>query len=148
MLKFKNPTIWLAEIISAFNSRTRFFQTCGFNRIIKVVMVHDLNPKNLFLGCFGHYPQNEMFCQKYDSIRFLPSRHPNFMRSFRKILSAVLSKRVYLLTYWHTDTLRVAKSKSPFTPRGRGQISYKYFPIKDVITNYRRNNMVKACIKC
>ena len=29
----------------AFNLRTIFSQTCSFNRIIKVIMVHDLKPK-------------------------------------------------------------------------------------------------------
>ena len=56
-----------------------FSQTCGFNRIIKVIMVHDLNlknlhinelffaksKKNLFLGVLVHYPQIEIFPQKF-----------------------------------------------------------------------------------
>ena len=85
-----------------------FSQTCGFNKIINVIMVHDLNLKNLhinglFLFCkiqctqcfwvfFGHYSQNEIFSQKSGSVSFLPLKHPNFMRSFTKILWAVSEK--------------------------------------------------------
>ena len=51
ILKFKNPAIWLAEgIFAFFNSRTRLSQTRGFNIIIKVIMVHNLNPKNLHVN--------------------------------------------------------------------------------------------------
>ena len=71
ILKFKHPAISLAESIFAFNSRTRFSQTRGLNRIIKVMMVHNIKPKNLhinglflftkskktyFGGVFRHYP--------------------------------------------------------------------------------------------
>ena len=77
-----------------------FSQSCGFNRIINVTMVHDLNPKNLHInglfflqnpkspflgGAFGRYPQIEIFSQKSGSVRFLLLRHSNFMRYFRKI---------------------------------------------------------------
>ena len=71
-------------------------------------MVHDdLNPKNLHInglffckkqknpvlgGVFEHYSRNEIFTQKFGRVSFLPLRHPNFMRSFRKIPSAVLEK--------------------------------------------------------
>ena len=82
-------------------------------------MVHDLNPKNphidglLFLqnpknpifrvqGIFGHYPQNEIFFQKSDSISFSSVRHPNFKKSFRKTLWAI-----YMFTYWHTDSGKI-----------------------------------------
>ena len=44
-----------------------FSETCGFNRIIKVIMVHDLNAKSkkpYFWGVFGHYPRNGIFFQK------------------------------------------------------------------------------------
>ena len=59
ILNFKNLAIWLAKSIFAFNlinSRTRFSQTCGCNRILKVIMVHDLNPKNLHIN--DHFLQN------------------------------------------------------------------------------------------
>ena len=47
ILKFKNPVIWLAESIFEVNLKIRFSQACGFSRIIKVIMVHGLNPKIL-----------------------------------------------------------------------------------------------------
>ena len=108
----------MAKSIFAFYLRTRFLQTCGFNRIIKAIMMYDLNPENLqtnglfffekskkpyFWGVSGHYCQNEIFSQKSGSISFLPLRHPNAMRSFRKILWAVLEKTCSptdTLTYW------------------------------------------------
>ena len=77
-----------------------FSQSYGFNRIINVTMVHDLNPKNLHItglfflqnpkspflgGAFGRYPQIEIFSQKSGSVRFLLLRHSNFIRYFRKI---------------------------------------------------------------
>ena len=81
---------------------------CGFNRIIKVIIVHDLDPKNLhrkwffLLGVFGHYLQNDIFSQKPGSISFLPLKHTNFMKSFRKFLWAVFGENAF--TNWHTDT--------------------------------------------
>ena len=59
--------------------------------------------KCYFWGVFGHYPQNEIFSQRSGSTSFLPLRHPNFMRSFRKILWTVLEKMCLptdILTYW------------------------------------------------
>ena len=53
-----------------------------------------------FWGVFGHYPQNEIVSLKSGSVIFLPLRDPNFMTSFRKILSAVLEKtRLPTVTY-------------------------------------------------
>ena len=61
--------------------------------------------KPFFGGVFGDYPQNEIFSQTFDSVSFLPLRRPNFVRSFREILWSILkNKRVYVLTYWHTDS--------------------------------------------
>ena len=72
---------------------TYFSQTCSFNSIIiNTIMVHDLNPKNLYInglffflffffakskkpyfrGVFGCSPQNEIFSQKSSSLSFLP----------------------------------------------------------------------------
>ena len=79
--------------------------------------MHNLTPKNLhinglffckikkipFLGVFGHYPQNEIFFQKSDYVSFLRLKQPNFMRSFRQILWAVLEKMSLptdVLIYW------------------------------------------------
>ena len=42
--------------------------------------------KPYFWGVWGHYPQNEIFSKKTGSVSVLPLRHPNFIRSFRKIL--------------------------------------------------------------
>ena len=103
---FKNPANWPRAFLH-LTPEPDFSQTCRFNRTIKVIMVHDLNPKNLhingqiffakskkpyFWGAFEYYPQNEIFSQKSGSISFSPLRHPNFMRSFRKILRALLQK--------------------------------------------------------
>ena len=60
--------------------------------------------KHYFQGIFGHYPQNEIFSQKSSPASFLPLRHPNFMRSFRKILRAFLQKKrlhsdIIIMTY-------------------------------------------------
>ena len=61
------------------------------------------NPKQPILGVvFGHYPQNKIFSQKSGSVSFLPLRQPNFMRSFRKTLGAVLERTrlpIAILTY-------------------------------------------------
>ena len=109
ILNTKNPAIWLAKCIFAFNWRTRFFMACSFNRIIKVIMVHNLNPKNLytngllfpslqnqnnsiFCSVFGQYPKNYICSQIIWPCHFLHLRHPDFMRSFWKILWAVLKK--------------------------------------------------------
>ena len=59
--------------------------------------------KPYFWSVFGHYHQNEIFSQKSCSLSFLHLRHANFMRSFRKILQAVLEKTCLLTdipTYW------------------------------------------------
>ena len=116
ILKFKNPAIWLVERIFALNLRTRFFP----DMLIKIIMVHDLNPKNLRINgliCFLQNPENLFlecfwalfpkwdFSQKFCSVSFLLLGYPNFMRSFRKILWAVLEK-----TRLPTDILTVVKS--------------------------------------
>ena len=95
-------------------------------------MVHDLNPKNLpinrldffakskkslFWGYFWVLSPNEIFSQKSGSDSFSPLRHRNFMRSFRKILRAVLEN-----TRLSTDilTVTVVKSQDPFLPKSGG----------------------------
>ena len=94
ILKFKNSAIWLLRPFLHITLEPDFFWTCSFNRIIKVIMVHDLNPKILHINglffvrsktpcfryAFWHYPQNEIFSWKSGSVRFLPLRHPNFMK--------------------------------------------------------------------
>ena len=108
---------WPRAILHS-TQETDFSQTWSCNRITKVIMLHNLTQKiytsmdyflaksknPYFWGVFGHYPQNEIFSQKSGSVSFLLLKHPNFMRSFRKILWAVWRKHVYLLTYWHTGS--------------------------------------------
>ena len=113
-LRYQSLKILQSDWPRAFLCLTQeadFSQTYSFNRIIKVIVVHDLNPKTLtfnglffcktqktyFWGVFGQYPKNL-------AVNFLPLRHPNFMRSFRKILWAILEKTrlpTDVLTYWH-----------------------------------------------
>ena len=125
ILKFKNPAIWLAERIFAFNSRTRFFPDMrGFNRIIKVIMVHDLKQKKLYITgliffFFFFYkiqknPIFEVFWGIIPKMRFFPKNpalsvfHPwgtlNSWEVLEKSYEPFWRKRVYLLTYWHTDS--------------------------------------------
>ena len=121
--KFKNPAIWLVKSIFAFNSKHIFSQTCNFNRIVKVIMVHYLKTKNLQNN--GHFfakiQKNPFwalsskwdFFQKPGSVRFLKLRHFNFIWSFTKSMWPVLGKRVYLLTYWHNDSGEIIGSLFP-----------------------------------
>ena len=85
-----------------------------------LLMVHDLNQKNLHINglfflqnpkkktilgmFFGHYPQNEIFSQKYDSFSFLPFRLFNFLSSFEKSYKSFWRKCIYLLKYWHNES--------------------------------------------
>ena len=117
ILKFKNPAIWLTKSIIALNLRTRFFPDMRFWQILKAM--HDLNPENPHInGLFFYFLQNQKnlilgvflgivpkwdFSQNLALSVFLPLRHRNFMRSFRKILWAVLEKiglPTDILTYW------------------------------------------------
>ena len=122
----KSCNLIVQEHFCIFPIFADFLQTCGFNRIIRVVMVHDLYSKNLritglyffaksrklnFGVVLGHYPQNEIFSQKSGSVSILPLRHPNFMRISRKILWAVLEKICL-----PTDIL----TADPFLPKGTG----------------------------
>ena len=56
------------------------------------------------LICWSLLSPNWDFSQNVRLYQFLPLRHPKFMRSFEKVLWATLEKKVYLLTYWHTDS--------------------------------------------
>ena len=127
ILKFKNPTIWLAKGIFAFNSKHRFFPDMRFKQNRKGHYGAWFKPKkNLYINDFffccckvqktlfwvfwGHYSQNEIFSQKSDPVNFLPLRQPNFLWSFRKILYAVLGKTCLpadMLTYWHNDNREI-----------------------------------------
>ena len=80
LLRYSSLKILLSDWLRPFSHLIQepdFSQTCGFNRIIKVIMVHDWNPENLhikgilffcakskkpyFWGVLGHYPQNKIF---------------------------------------------------------------------------------------
>ena len=69
---------WLQAFLN-LTEESEFPQACGLNRIIKVIIVHDLHQKksaehwinvfakskeNYFGGIFGYYPQNEISSQK------------------------------------------------------------------------------------
>ena len=109
ILKLKNPAIWLVESIFCILTRQPdFSQTCGFNRIIKVIMVHELNLKNLhinwlFLRVFEHYFQKENFSKKPGSISFLLLKHPSSWEVLEKSNEPFWRKLYYHLPYWHTD---------------------------------------------
>ena len=52
-LRYQNLKILQSDWTRAFFHLPRepdFFQTCGFNRIIKVIVVHDLNAKILHIS--------------------------------------------------------------------------------------------------
>ena len=60
------------------------------------------NPKNSILGVFWGIILKMKFFLKIRLRQFLPLRHLNFLRSFRKILGVILEKNAS--TYWHTDS--------------------------------------------
>ena len=123
ILKFKNTAIWLAEGIFAFYLKTRFFQTCcfqnhkvhygawfKFRKFTHQWTIFLKYPKTpIFRVFWGIVPKIRFFSQKFGSVSFSTLRHPNFMRSFRKALWAVLEKTrlptdiltYWLLTYWN-----------------------------------------------
>ena len=54
---------------------------------------------------------------------FQPFKHPKFMRSFKKILQAILEKMhlpTDILTYFHTDSGEIIEPFLPFPPKGGG----------------------------
>ena len=99
ILKFKNPAIWLAKSIFAINSRSRFSQTCSFNRIIKVIMVHDLNLTNLHMnGLFFQWQKNPifgLFLGIIPNIRFF-SKNPA-----PPVFDPGGTQITYCCNYWH-----------------------------------------------
>ena len=119
--KFKNRTIWLANSIFAFNSRTRFFLDIRFYQNHKSHYGAWFKPKKstyqwtiflckskklYFWGCFEALSQ-KIFPKNSTPSVSLPLRHPNFMRSFRQFLRR-FGENVF--TYWRTDILAVVKS--------------------------------------
>ena len=137
ILKFKNPAFlhltWEPD----------FSQTCSFNWIIKVIMVHDLNPEHLHIKgiflenlktpyswvIFGHYPQNKIFPRKSGSIIFYPEGTLTSWEVSEKSDEPFWRKRVYLLTYWHSDTLvywQWWNHRTPFCLKTGVQKLYQY----------------------
>ena len=115
-LTYLSLKILQSDWLRAFLHLTRepdFSQTCSFNRIIKVIMEHDLNPKNLHinglfsgktLGVFLDISPKLDFFLKNLAVSFLPLRHPNFREVSEKYHEPLWRKCVYLLTYRPTDS--------------------------------------------
>ena len=62
LLKCKNLQSDWPRAFLHLTWETQFSQTCGFNRIIKAIMVYDLNSKNLHInGLFLQIPKNPIF---------------------------------------------------------------------------------------
>ena len=110
----QNPVIKLAKSIFAYNSRTQFFPDIQFSQNHKdnysalfkpkksthqwisfnKIFIINWNPKKPYFGVIlGPYPQNVIFSKKSSFVNFLPLRHPNFIRIFRKISSPVLGEK-------------------------------------------------------
>ena len=124
----------LSDRPRAFLHLTRepdFSQTCGFNRIIKVIMVHDLNPKNLHI--YENLHINGLFFCKIQKTLFLGCFWALSLKwdFFSKNLEPVyypygtqtsweVSEKSYELfwrntfTYWETDILTVINHRTPF----------------------------------
>ena len=113
--KFRNPAIDWPKAFLHLTRGPYFSQTCGFNRIIKVIKVHDLNPKkythrwtiffwekkkHIFWVILGIIPRMK-YSPKSSSVSFLSLRHPNFMRSSENPTSRFGENT---FTYWHTDS--------------------------------------------
>ena len=104
ILKFKNPAIWLAE-----NHKRHY---CVWfkpkNLHINGLFCCKIQ-KTLFWGCRWALFSKWDFFQKIQLCQFFNlKRHPNFMKSFRKILWSVLEKThlpTDIMTYWHTGLL-------------------------------------------
>ena len=93
----------MAESIFAFNLRTRFLPDIWFQQNHKGHYGAWFKPKKSTHQWTKALSPKWVFSQKCSSVNFLPLRHPNFMRSFRKILWAILEKMCLptdILTYW------------------------------------------------
>ena len=105
------------------------------------------------MGFFWALSPKWEFFSKIRLRQFLPLRHPNLTRSFRKILRVVLEKNAF--TYWHTDILTVVKSQDPFSPKGGGsnetlykyrihQLDINFFFIRESFVRITRPKLVKT----
>ena len=119
--KFKNPAIWFAKSIFAFNLRTRFFPDMQFQQNHKghnggwfkpkrsthqCTIFFLQNPKNPILGVIlVIIPKIRFFLKTLALSVFYPLRHTK--RSFQKILSCFGENA---FTYWHTDIMTAMKS--------------------------------------
>ena len=64
-----------SDWLRAFSHLTQepdFSQTCCFNRIMKVIMVHDLNPKNLSINRLFIIPKMRFFHKNLAPSNFYP----------------------------------------------------------------------------
>ena len=122
ILKFKNPAIWLGECIFTCYSRARFFAEMRFNKIIKIIMVHDLNPKNIYISglffffffakfkktyfesVFGIIPKINFFPKNPAPADFYPLGTLTLWEVSEKSYEPFWRKRVWVLTYQYTDS--------------------------------------------
>ena len=82
-----------------------------------------------FWGIFGHFPQNKNFSKKSGSVWFLPLKHPNIMKSFKKNPINRFWEKVVtdLLKYWPTDIPTYWPGwnhRTPFHLKAGGQNQY------------------------
>ena len=83
------PLTWEPDIRFSQNFKGQY----GTSKKIYTSMDFCKIQKTLFSGYFWALSSKWDFSQKSSSASFLPLRHPNFMRSFRKILPAFLEKK-------------------------------------------------------
>ena len=77
ILKIKNPVNQTWESLEIATWEWNFYQTCAFNRIIKVIMMYDLDQKNLHVNelIFLQNPKNSfsrVFLGIIPKLRFFP----------------------------------------------------------------------------
>ena len=115
-----------SDWLRAFSHLTQepdFSQTCCFNRIMKVIMVHDLNPKNLSINrlffflqnlknpIFGVYlgiiPKIRFFHKNLAPSNFYPLGTITPWEVSEKSYELFWRKRIYLLTYWQWWNYRI-----------------------------------------
>ena len=113
----KSLKILQSDWLTAFLDLTREpdLQTCSFNRIIKVIMMHNLNPKHinglffckfqkiLVLGCFWELSPRWDFYPKIRLRQFFTLKAPWLHKKFQKNSMSCFWENA--LTYWHFDML-------------------------------------------
>ena len=125
---YTSSSFWDIKILKSYNLIVQehfcifpifadFPQTCGFNRIIRVVMVHDLNSKNLritglyffckikkaqFWGCFGALSPKWDFFPKIRLRQYFTLKAPKLHENIMKNPMSRFGENIF--TYWHTDS--------------------------------------------